>query len=620
MRKEIKISIAILFIGLLSIGIYKLFIEVEPKPITEESLIEERIVLPQYDVETYRNIPIVQKYLDELRALMKHGKSLLPLDEKVLDSSAILAQQIVLNHKEFLSDTIEDGKMLHADMMQIRPALISTLGNNSKLLCKKYSCYEAIKYNFVKNSTTKAIVNIDKEEVIEVEHIAESQPDISLRLQNIAKEIVLYAPEVAKALKYKPRRDEMNMANVRGALQGSPCENSEHLCVAPTFSDYKNEEALWAIVDLTELKLSAVKWAGLGKTTTPACISERSLQNRYIMKNFCEKNTALEKSGWKFLYRLTGSDGLEVIDASFNGNAIFKSAKIVDWHVAYEGKGSVDNGSDIQMAGRQVEFVKGEREKFFFGYNDAMGCPMFSTSVVLPFNAPLVKTLYDKAKKSVGFYLIQDYRNPKWPMACNYRYENRFEFFDDGSFRVVGINKGRGCGEEAIYRPVMRIDMALGEKEQFYKYNGLWNQWFFEQSDFQKDAKVYEKNKYLYKIISSTKRGYYIEPNRGQFNDQSRGDNATIFVTKYKENEGSKDLLTLGSCCNLEEDGVERYLQKSESIDNENLVIWYVPRIRNDARKGHEYCWADTVIDNDGNIEVKEFPCAVGAKFVPIKF
>jgi len=48
-------------------------------------------------------------------------------------------------------------------------------------------------------------------------------------------------------------------------------------------------------------------------------------------------------------------------------------------------------------------------------------------------------------------------------------------------------------------------------------------------------------------------------------------------------------------------------------------VIWYVPRIKNDARAGHEYCWADTVIDEDGNIEVRTFPCVVGPKFVPIQ-
>jgi Cu2+-containing amine oxidase len=137
-----------------------------------------------------------------------------------------------------------------------------------------------------------------------------------------------------------------------------------------------------------------------------------------------------------------------------------------------------------------------------------------------------------------------------------------------------------------------------------------------EQSDFQKDAKVYAENKYLYKI-ESAKRGYYIEPNRGQFNDQSRGDNATLFATLYKEGEGELDLLTLGSCCKLDEDGVERYMEQQESIDGQDIVLWYVPRVQNDARAGHEYCWADTVLE-DGNLVVKEYPCVVGPKFVPI--
>jgi len=622
MTKEIKISVAIAVFGLMALLGYW-FIDTDEEKASKTktvTMVEERIILPQYTVETYRDIPEVKAYLNELITLIHNGKAVLPLQSSELDSKGELVQKILLNNQEFLKDTVEQGKPLHNDMMRIRPAIVSVMSGDAKKVCQTQTCYQAEKYNYVTNTTTRAIVDVEHKKVIEIQRYANMQPDINVRLTHIAQAIALNAPEVAKALTEQPRKKDITMANVRGALQESPCENSEHLCVAPTFSDYQKEQALWAIVDLTELKLAAAKWAGLGKTTTPACIAERSLQNRYIMKNFCEKDTTLEQNGWKLAYRLTGSDGLEIIDVSFNGQNVLKSAKIVDWHVAYEGKGEVDNSGDVQMAGRQVEFVKGEEGKFFFGYNDAMGCPMFSTSVVLPFNAPLLKPLYDENKQKVGFYLTQDYRNPKWPMACNYRYENRFEFFDDGAFRVVGVNKGRGCGEEAIYRPVMRMDMALGDKEAFYKYDGSWSQWLSEQSDFQKDAMVYAEDKYLYKITNKdSQKGYYIEPNRGQFHDQSRGDNATLFATQYKEKEGEEDLLTLGSCCNLQEDGVERYIEQKESLDGENIVLWYVPRIRNDAREGHEYCWADTVIGNDGNIEVRVFPCTVGPKFVPIK-
>ncbi len=67
----------------------------------------------------------------------------------------------------------------------------------------------------------------------------------------------------------------------------------------------------------------------------------------------------------------------------------------------------------------------------------------------------------------------------------------------------------------------------------------------------------------------------------------------------------------------LDEDGVEEFIN-GEKINNRDIVIWYVPRVQNDSREGQEYCWADTRLEN-GNLVVKEFPCIVGAKFVPIK-
>ncbi len=95
-------------------------------------------------------------------------------------------------------------------------------------------------------------------------------------------------------------------------------------------------------------------------------------------------------------------------------------------------------------------------------------------------------------------------------MACNYRYESRFEFYRDGSFRVVGINIGRGCGDRAIYRPVMRIDLFNGG-ESFFKYeNGDWSRWLKEGRDFQYRAREYYRGRYLYKITIRRYR-YYIE-------------------------------------------------------------------------------------------------------------
>jgi hypothetical protein len=577
---------------------------------------KEKIILPRYDKSIYKNIPDVREYIDDVKEILAKDKGVLPLDSNELDNKAKIVQDLILKDKEFLSDIRDSsGKLQHNDIMTIRPAIISTMDKKIQDICKNNTCYQAIKYNFVTDTTTRAIIDTDNNKILQIDRFSSKQPDISQRLKKIAQKIALYSPEVKEILKDTPQLKDMSMANVRASFNGSPCENKNHLCVAPTFSYHKEQKALWAIIDLTDMKLAIAKWAGLGKTTTPSCIDERALQNRYIMENFCQKNSYYEDIGWRLKYRITGSDGLEIVDASFNGKNILKSAKIVDWHVAYRGIGEVDSSRESYVAGRRVEYVKGKSSNFFFGYNDAMGCPMFSTSVVLSFNAPQIRDIIKDGRK-VGFYITQDFRNPKWPMACNYRYENRFEFYFDGSFRVVGVNKGRGCGDNAIYRPVMRIDLFSGD-EEFYKYEDKnWKMWLYERKDFQYMAKEYYMGRYLYKITTKD-IGYYIEPNRGQFKDKSRGDNATLFVTLYKEDEGAKDLLTLGSCCKLDEDGVEEFIN-GEKINNRDIVIWYVPRVQNDSREGQEYCWADTRLEN-GNLVVKEFPCIVGAKFVPIK-
>ncbi len=614
MNREIKISILILVVGFAAIALYW-FMPLSTKSSSEATVVKERVILPKSTSEFYRSIPEVKRYLQELEGLISRGKSTLPLQDSELDTQAQKVQQILLKDKRFLKDTKQGDRLLHNDMMRILPAIISTLNPQTESLCKNSSCYQAEKYNFVTNTTTRAIVDADSKKVLDIQRYPDMQPDISLRLTRIAQAIALHAPEVKKELGFEPSKKDMTMANVRGNLKESPCENAKHLCVAPTFSDHKKEQALWAIVDLTELTLAAAKWAGLGKTATPACISERSLQNRHIMENFCRKDTKLERDSWKLSYRITGSDGLEIISVSYRGKAVLASAKIVDWHVSYKQKGaeSLDTSIPTIIEGRLVEYNIGDDDSYLFGYNDAMGCPMFSTSVVLPFNAPQVK----KLKSGDGFMLTQDYRNPKWPMACNYRYENRFEFYDDGSFRVVAVNKGRGCGDQAIYRPVMRIDMELGGEESLYSFEDDWRLWKSEDK-----RKVEDRNSsYAYKITSRTEpqRGYYIEPNKGQFDDGSRGDNANIFATVFKEKEGATDLLTLGSCCNMDVDGIESFVDDKQDIDGENIVLWYVPRIKNDIREGHEYCWADTVIGDDGNLEVKIWPCVVGPKFVPIK-
>jgi len=620
--KEIKISLALLLIGGAIIGAlyYKKESTKNSKNIVLDSE-DKKIILPN-ERENYTNIPEVKSYLKDIQKLFKEGKYILPLDSSELDDNGKIAQKVALSNKKFTKSSKSlNGKPLHSDIMRVQPVISSMLSDKTKQKCQNSKCYFVEKYNFALNKTTRAIVDVKKREVLEVSEYPNMQPDISNRLTKIAKAIALNSSKIKKEWGRTPAPSELSMANVRTSLKESPCEDKNHLCVAPTFADHQKQMALWAIVDLTKLKLVAAKWAGLGKTTTPACIDERSLQNRYIMENFCQKDNNLTRDGWSFIYHLTGSDGLEIRDLKYKGKIVAKSLKIVDWHVAYKGYGAdkLDTSTPTIIEGRQVEYVKGENNEYTFGYNDAMGCPMFSTSVVLAFNGPQINPLIKEGKK-VGFFIVQDFRNPKWPMACNYRYQNRFEFYKDGSFRVVAINLGRGCSNDAIYRPVMRLDIdSSSGMQQFANYqNNSWNIWNKEGIYKSTSTEALYKGKYLYKISDAKdiKEGYYIEPNRGQFNDNSRGDHEKVFITKFKPNEGDQDLLTLGSCCKLQEDGVEQYVN-GEDITNSNIVLWYVPKIKNDDRVGEEYCWADSGIDENGNPKAKVWPCIVGPKFVP---
>jgi Cu2+-containing amine oxidase len=348
-NKEYKISLAILIFGLIGVSLMVYFkkskIRVHhDKEVTQKE--KEQIILPQISKENenrYENIKIIKEYLDDIQHSINSGLGVVPLGDSELDYGAKIAQEILLKDKKFLADIKVNGKTTHNDMMRITPANISDLNPSEAQICKKHRCYKAQKYNFYTNATTQAIVDIDDKRVLSIERFSNFQPDISLRLKRVAEAIVLNSPEIAKELGHTPKRYEMSMANVRTAFQGSsPCEDSSHLCVAPTFANHQKERALWAIVDLTQLELVVAKWAGLGKTTTPSCISQRILENKYIMENFCKKNSRLKRDGWEIKYRLTTSDGLEVLDVKFKDKYVIKSAKIVDWHVAYRGEGTKD--------------------------------------------------------------------------------------------------------------------------------------------------------------------------------------------------------------------------------------------------------------------------------------
>lgn len=555
---------------------------------SDKKSITESLILPDSNSVIF---PMLQKRYDEIQQALADNTPVIKLPSN--DQNQVEAQQIALQNKqfkEFLFDTKSHQAFRNEifNAYQARPQEIPASIKNNIV-------YKVEMYNYALNLTTIAMVDLTSKSVINCNTIKNTQPDIPTHLKDLAIKIAINNNEVIKALGFQPGEQDALMANTKTALNNSKCERSQHLCVAPTFT--LKDKALWVIVDLTDYKVVGIRWTNTGteNKATPR-ISERKLKFDKIMECYCKNVSALKKDNWKFNYIITTSDGLRISEVKYNDKLIVNNAKIVDWHVSY----SNTDG---------------------FGYSDAVGCPEFSQAAVVAVSDPRVSDIMYNGQK-IGFAMEQYFSSEQWPMPCNYNYMQRFEFYNDGKFRVAGASLGRGCGNNGTYRPVFRISMA-GNENSFSQYdNANWKVWEKEQWHLQSEQDNFTTEGYLYKVADKQENGFYIEPNRGQFNDGSRGDFAYMFVTKQQAtiDEGDNDLVSIGPCCNTDyRQGPEKFIEPNpENISSTGIIIWYVPQMKNDDRKGKEYCWAESYLDK-GVYKTNVYPCIAGAMFVPIK-
>ena len=486
----------------------------------------------------------------------------------------------------------ETDDPLRVEVFGVYPARESDVTEESAA-CTETTCYRVDLYNYAFNTAYTVMVDVESRRVVSVNSLQGGSPELPEHLSEKAVRIATTSPEVIEELGFNPAPDDPTMPNVKTALNNTVCERAQHLCVAPTF--IVDDRALWAIVDLVDERVVAVRWTDLGDFSA-GLPTEELIQRQDVYEQYCEKSTALEQDGWRMDYMLTASDGLRLTDVSFNGRAVLDSVKLADYHVSY----STPEG---------------------FGYSDAIGCPMFSSAAVVAMEPPEVKPLVQDGVE-VGFALTQDYWHPLWPQPCNYRYQQKYEFYKDGRFRITAANLGRGCGNDATYRLLFRIHPAAPDGGlTFAEWDGsMWQPWDTEQWRLQTPTTPMTPEGFQYRISAQDGSGYYLEPGQGQFEDSGRGDNAFTYVVKYKPEEGDADLVTLGVCCNTNyEQGPELFINDPpENILNEDIVIWYVPQIENDDTPGQEYCWADTIVE-DGLFVNRVWPCWSGPMFVPIE-
>ena len=535
-------------------------------------------------------IPAMAERIKLIQATLQNTLPIILLSD--LDKNQSAAQQLAIHHPEFIKNLFDEKtkKPFRNEIFNIyavRPQEVLEEARNGNI-------YKIEMYNYALNLTTTALVDVIAGKVVSVNTIPQSQPDIPVYLKDLALKIAVNNPEVIKALGYKPGEQEALMANTKTALNNTRCEQSMHLCVAPTF--IKGDKALWAIVDLTDHQVVGIRWTNTGTTGEVKRISERKLKFDKIMECYCKQVSHLEKFGWKLNYVLTTSDGMRISEVHYKDKLMINNAKIVDWHVSY----SNTDG---------------------FGYSDAVGCPEFSQAAVIAVTDPRVSEIVENGK-TIGFALEQNFISEQWPLPCNYNYLQRYEFYNDGRFRSAAASLGRGCGNDGTYRPVTRISFA-GDKNTVSEWGkSTWTSWKTEQWRLQNPQTAYTREGYQYKITDGSGSGFFIEPGQGQFKDGGRGDNAYFYVSKQHldKDEGENDLVTIGPCCNTDyKQGPEKFIEPSpETIENTSLVVWYVPQMKNDGTKGREYCWAESYLEN-GVYKTRVFPCMSGPMFVPIK-
>ncbi len=449
-------------------------------------------------------------------------------------------------------------------------------------------CYQAEYYNYDQNETILHIIDLETETILQTLHQPTVHPGIPPHLASLAFNIASHAPEVIDALGFQPT--ESTMSPVDADLHESSC-NGENLCVGVTF--IQDSQVLWAIVDLTQQKLAGTAWTNI---VPESPVASQSFQP----PAGCPAGGNIDQQGWQLNYQVTGTDGLMVTNATYSNTLAFTSAKLVEWHVDYGNT----------------------------GFRDVTGCGGGGGFPIYPYGETKMAFLLDIDSQVTGFEIVQDFRMTQWGQNCNYRYEQRYQFYEDGRFHILSGAYGRGCGTEALYRPIIRLDIAAGGDDagdSFAYWDGT--QWLAESHETYRVP--YDEvghgphtatEQINWRVTDNNGLGYLIEPTTDKFTDSETG-NPILYITQHKVEEGDSDLGVIGSCCeDNHQHGPDKYIygttanpQTPEPITNENIVLWYMPQLQTMATDDSYSCWTAT-----GEPNPETYPCVAGALFHPI--
>ncbi|KAB8139735.1 hypothetical protein F8S13_26910 [Chloroflexia bacterium SDU3-3] len=517
-------------------------------------------------------VPLMTAHQARVQAALDAGE---PVFLTGLDDHADRAQRLAAQAPEVAARTHDkQGRMLRSEVFGVY-ALTGSEITDDVAACRTTACNQVQIYIYPTNITMVAIVAPDSGQVLRVDQHNAAQPQrVPDDLIAIADQLAITSPLMRQTLGVSPTLDMLWHPSYKSALHGTTCERSKHLCLSATVA--WGRQAMWAIVDLTDYRVIGMEITELGDSGRHT-VSEKRLQNAVVERDFCDRATTHREGDWAWTAQLTNSDGIRISDVRWRGELVLESYTLVDVHITYN-------------AGKQ------------FGYADAAGCPLFSSAVVVARDGPALSHI--SGRGHTGIRIMQDFLQDGWPSACNYRYKQALELYDDGSFRPFWGSWGRGCGTNGTYRPVLRIALPQGH---LAAWNGSgWSPWDTERWANPDGPTTAAGSAFRWGTIRST---YELRPNRRD-GAEEHDDHAFVLATQSRPGEGASDLPTLGDCCRTTyEQGPESYLT-GESLQNVPITLWYVPQVNLNPTQ----CWADSALVQGVIVPVVK-ACYVGPTF-----
>ncbi len=459
-------------------------------------------------------------------------------------------------------------------------------------ICQDDTCQQVDIFAFDQLATITTIVHLGSNKVVDAWLVPNSHPLANPRLYDRAVEIIQNDQDIEAALGFKPSVEQIRLMD--GENKDTKCTGAR-LCAGATF--FVDSGAVWVLVDLHDEKIEKIWWDDIpydANSPQDNPIAERVPED-------CNTTLHITRDGWNMDYRTTPTDALEVTSVTFDVGGtpqpVATRFKLAEWHARYPGN---------------------------WGYRDYTGCGGGGGGfAIYPYGNTQVRTLYDHNNVAIGFEVVQDFRMSNWGASCNYRYEQHFEFYMDGRYRVKVAAYGQGCGDnqlgEATYRPVMLMDVAVDgdNNDTFAVWNGT--QWVDQATEgWWLQSGPYTAEGYRYRITDQSGVGYYVEPGQGQFDDYGTGDNAYMYLTQHRasESDGDLPLLPGTGCCNTDQQQGPHTYTNSEAASNQNITLWYVPAstsittwMVNNGFGARQYCWTDSTSSY--------WPCYAGPMFVP---